>query len=69
MPANVNATKRGLSTSAVTETSKVQIRTWAVMLLGGFSAHSLSRIKIERTGTFKTQAYKYISTYFHFYEN
>lgn len=37
------------------------------MLLGGFSAHSLSRIKIEWAATLKTQACKYISTYFHFY--
>lgn len=47
MAANANATKRGLSTSAVTKALKVQIRTWVVMLLGGFSAHNLSRIKIE----------------------
>lgn len=69
MPAHANATKGDLSTSAVTEASKVQIRTWAVMLLGGFSAHSLSRIKIEWTATLKTQAYKYISTCFPIYEN
>lgn len=68
-PANANATKIGLSTSAVTEASKVQIRTWAVMLLRGFSAHSLSRIKIEWTATHKTQAHKYISACFHFSEN
>lgn len=69
MLANANATKRGLNTSAVTEASNVYIRTWAVMLLGGFSAHSLSRIKIEWTATHKTQAHKYISTCFRFYEN
>jgi len=41
-----NTAEGGLSMSAVTEASKAQVRTWVTMLLGGFSAHNLSRIKI-----------------------